>query len=100
MMARSGGRLESLWLDEGFGALDRSNLDAAIDALAAVAARGRMVAVISHIRAVAEQVNDVLSVTREATGSEARWLNPAQRAQLATSDLSNDTASALSGLID
>jgi DNA repair protein SbcC/Rad50 len=35
MMARSGGRLESLWLDEGFGSLDRSNLDAAIEALVA-----------------------------------------------------------------
>ncbi len=40
MIARSGGRLESLWLDEGFGPLDRSNLDAAIEALASVAARG------------------------------------------------------------
>ena len=33
MMARSGGRLESLFLDEGFGSLDRNNLDAAIQAL-------------------------------------------------------------------
>ena len=76
MMARSGGRLESLWLDEGFGSLDRSNLDAAIEALASVAARGRMVAVISHIRAVADQVNHVLAVTRGATGTQASWLNP------------------------
>ena len=30
MMARSGGRLESLFLDEGFGSLDRNNLDAAV----------------------------------------------------------------------
>jgi exonuclease SbcC len=100
MMARSGGRLESLWLDEGFGSLDRSNLDAAIEALASVAARGRMVAVISHIRAVADQVNHVLAVTREATGTQASWLNPHQRAQMATGDLESETASALSGLLD
>lgn len=100
MMARSGGRLESLWLDEGFGSLDRSNLDAAIEALASVAARGRMVAVISHVRAVADQVSHVLAVTRGATGSQASWLNPHQRAQLATGDLESETASALSGLLD
>lgn len=100
MMARSGGRLESLWLDEGFGSLDRSNLDAAIEALASVAARGRMVAVISHIRAVADQVNHVLAVTREVTGTRATWLDPAQRAQLAASDLDSDTTGALAGLLD
>jgi exonuclease SbcC len=100
MMARSGGRLESLWLDEGFGSLDRSNLDAAIEALASVAARGRMVAVISHIRAVADQVGHVLAVTRGATGTQASWLNTHQRAQMATGDLESETASALSGLLD
>ena len=100
MMARSGGRLESLWLDEGFGSLDRSNLDAAIEALASVAARGRMVAVISHVRAVADQVSHVLAVTRGATGTQASWLNPHQRAQMATGDLESETASALSGLLD
>ena len=100
MMARSGGRLESLWLDEGFGSLDRSNLDAAIEALASVAAHGRMVAVISHIRAVADQVSHVLAVTRGATGTQASWLNPNQRTQMATGDLESETASALSGLLD
>jgi exonuclease SbcC len=100
MMARSGGRLESLWLDEGFGSLDRTNLDAAIEALASVAARGRMVAVISHVHAVADQVSHVLAVTREVTGSRASWLNPKQRAQLATSDLAGDAAGAVAGLLD
>ena len=100
MMARSGGRLESLWLDEGFGSLDRSNLDAAIEALASVAARGRMVAVISHVRAVADQVSHVLAVTRGAAGTQATWLNPNQRTQMATGDLESETASALSGLLD
>ena len=70
MMARSGGRLESLFLDEGFGSLDRNNLDAAVQALGAVAAGGRMVGVISHVRAVAEQIDHVLAVTRSATGSK------------------------------
>ena len=97
MMSRSGGRLESLWLDEGFGSLDRSNLDAAIEALASVASRGRIVAVISHVGAVAEQVDHVLAVTRTATGTRAQWLDLGERTELATSDI--DGADALSGLL-
>jgi DNA repair protein SbcC/Rad50 len=100
MMARSGGRLESLWLDEGFGSLDRSNLDAAIEALTSIASRGRMVAIISHIRAVADQVDHVLAVTREATGTQARWLSASQRAELAVGELGSEIAGAMSGLLE
>ena len=92
MMARSGGRLESLFLDEGFGSLDRNNLDAAVEALAMVATRGRMVGVISHVRAVAEQFDNVLAVTREEGGSRASWLSNKQRQDM--------TADALAGLLD
>jgi len=57
MMGRQGDRIESLFLDEGFGALDRTNLDVAVEALRSVAASGRLVAVITHLRAVAEQID-------------------------------------------
>ena len=102
MMARSGGRLESLWLDEGFGALDRSNLDAAVEALSTLASGGRLVVVISHLRAVAEQVPDVLAVTRATTGSTARWLTNAERVQVAEADAvaADETLAALSGLLE
>lgn len=100
MMARSGGRLESLWLDEGFGSLDRSNLDAAIEALTSIASRGRMVAVISHVRAVADEVDHVLAVTRTATGSQVRWLSPSQRTHLAADELGSETIGVLSGLLE
>ena len=100
MMARSGGRLESLFLDEGFGSLDRNNLDAAVQALGAVAAGGRMVGVISHVRAVAEQIDHVLAVTRGATGSRAEWLTGGQRRRLSESDTGLEAASALAGLLE
>ncbi|MCY3610041.1 MAG: SMC family ATPase [Gemmatimonadetes bacterium] len=103
MMARSGGRLESLFLDEGFGSLDRTNLDSAIEALSTVAGRGRMVGVISHVGAVAEQIDDVLAVTRDATGSRVTWLSRAQRREVARSDTGFEGASgasALAGLLD
>ena len=100
MMARSGGRLESLFLDEGFGSLDRNNLDSAIEALSTVAGTGRMVGVISHVGAVAEQIDDVLAVTRGATGSRVTWLSRAQRREVARSDTGVEGASALAGLLD
>ncbi len=100
MMARSGGRLESLFLDEGFGSLDRNNLDAAVQALGTVAAGGRMVGVISHVRAVAEQIEHVLAVTRSATGSKAEWLTSRQRQHLSESDTGLEAASALAGLLE
>ena len=100
MMARGGGRLESLFLDEGFGSLDRNNLDAAVQALGTVAAGGRMVGVISHVRAVAEQIDHVLAVTRGATGSQAVWLTDRQRRRLSESDAGAEAASALAGLLE
>ena len=100
MMARSGGRLESLFLDEGFGSLDRNNLDCAIEALSLVAGTGRMVGVISHVGAVAEQIDDVLAVTRSATGSRVTWLSRAERQELARSDTGLEGASALAGLLE
>ena len=100
MMARGGGRLESLFLDEGFGSLDRNNLDAAVQALGTVAAGGRMVGVISHVRAVAEQIDHVLAVTRGAAGTRAEWLTDRQRGRLSESDAEWEAASALAGLLE
>ena len=96
MMARSGGRLESLFLDEGFGALDRSNLDAALEALTTAVTGGRMLGVISHVRAVAEQFDQVLAVTRDVSGSTAEWLSDQQRNQIAESE----APGVLSGMLD
>lgn len=86
MVARAGGRLDALFLDEGFGALDRHNLDAALDALESAATRGRMVGVISHVQAVAERLPDVLAVERAPAGSQARWLSAAERDGAALAD--------------
>lgn len=100
MMARSGGRLESLFLDEGFGSLDRNNLDAAVEALGTVAAKGRMVGVISHVRAVAEQVDHVLAVTRTAAGSRVKWLSQAQKSRWSLSDAGSEASEAMRGLLE
>ncbi|MEV6446104.1 SbcC/MukB-like Walker B domain-containing protein [Amycolatopsis sp. NPDC051716] len=87
LTSRGGGRIEALFLDEGFGSLDPTVLGDALDALARQADYGRLVAVISHMRDVAENFDDVLLVTRTPGGSQARWLDPAERDQLVTNEL-------------
>ncbi len=82
LAGRAGGRLEAIFLDEGFGSLDGNALAEAIDALVQQAESGRLVAVISHLRSVAESIDQVLYVSRGPDGSRARWLTPEQRDQL------------------
>lgn len=79
LAGRSGGRLDALFLDEGFGALDANALQDALAELERRASGGRLIAVISHIRAVAEGIEHVLLVTRGSTGSEARWISRSER---------------------
>ncbi|WP_327232340.1 SbcC/MukB-like Walker B domain-containing protein [Streptomyces murinus] len=85
--SRSGPALGSLFLDEGFAALDTTALDSALEVLRSQANGNRLVMVISHLHAVAEAVDDVLLVERTPAGSSARWLTPAQRDELAQADL-------------
>ena len=49
-------RLEALFLDEGFGALDPDTLDVVAGALDELGARGRMVGVVTHVRELAERL--------------------------------------------
>ncbi|WP_300011089.1 SMC family ATPase [Pseudonocardia sp.] len=73
---RGGGRLEAVFVDEGFGSLDSAALDQALTTLGGVAAEGKLVALVSHVRQVAEHVDQVLMVERdEALGSRVRLLS-------------------------
>jgi exonuclease SbcC len=87
LAGRGGGRLESLFLDEGFGSLDANALSEALDALGRQAESGRMVAVISHLRSVAEAMDRVLAITAGPSGSQVRWLGGDERDQLVTEDI-------------
>jgi len=49
-------KIDSLFLDEGFGTLDRETLDIALDALDQLNARGKMIGVISHVEALKERI--------------------------------------------
>jgi DNA repair protein SbcC/Rad50 len=77
--SRSGARLGALFLDEGFGSLDADALASSLAVLQAETGGDKLVAVISHLHAVAEAVEEVMWVERRPEGSSARWLNPAER---------------------
>ena len=65
--ARAGGiRLDTLFIDEGFGSLDAETLDLAMRTLDELRSGGRTVGVISHVEAMKEQIPAQLVV--EATG--------------------------------
>ncbi|WP_299998400.1 exonuclease subunit SbcC [uncultured Cedecea sp.] len=49
-------RIDSLFLDEGFGTLDAETLDIALDALDALNARGKTIGVISHVEAMKDRI--------------------------------------------
>ena len=61
--------LESLFLDEGFGALDQDSLDTAIGGLETLAGGQRLIGVISHIPEVAERLSDRVEVVRNGATS-------------------------------
>lgn len=64
-----GGRLDAIFIDEGFGALDPETLDVVVDALERLREGDRMVGVITHVPALAERIPSGLSVEKSAGSS-------------------------------
>lgn len=62
-------RVESLFIDEGFGTLDVEALDVATDAIESLQKGGRMVGVISHVPTLNERLRAQVLVKRDAQGS-------------------------------
>lgn len=67
--ARAGGiRLDTLFVDEGFGSLDSETLEIAMNTLESLRHGGRTVGVISHVEAMREQLPLQLRVAASAYG--------------------------------
>ncbi|MFI1815148.1 AAA family ATPase [Streptomyces sp. NPDC020422] len=75
-------RLKTLFLDEGFGSLDAASLEQALFVLGHRTTPDTAIAVVSHMYPVADEVDDVLHVTKTATGSSAEWLSPEERTRI------------------
>ncbi len=69
LAAGGAARLDALFLDEGFGALDSDVLDTVATAIEELGARGRMVGIVTHVRELADRIPVQYRVTRGPSGS-------------------------------
>jgi len=71
VQAGSGGiRLDSMFIDEGFGSLDEKSLRQAVSLLTRLSDGKRLVGVISHMSELRDQIDKKLIVRKRAGGSE------------------------------
>lgn len=67
-MASKNVRVDSLFLDEGFGTLDEEALDTALETLAGLQQDGKLIGVISHVPALKERISTQIQVTPQTGG--------------------------------
>lgn len=61
-------KVESLFIDEGFGSLDADTLRIAMDALESLRTQGRKIGVISHVQEMTERIPVQIRVSRAGNG--------------------------------
>ena len=67
-----GVRLDTLFIDEGFGSLDDQTLDEVLDVLDSLRERDRSVGIVSHVPDLRRRVHAQLEVLKDRTGSRVR----------------------------
>ncbi|HHV15410.1 MAG TPA: AAA family ATPase [Gelria sp.] len=60
--------VDSLFLDEGFGALDEDTLDIALNTLAGLQQEGKLIGLISHVPALKERISTQIQVIPQSGG--------------------------------
>ena len=66
--AAGGIRLDTLFLDEGFGSLDEESLEQAMRVLAGLTEGDRLVGIISHVSALKDRIDRQVVVRKARTG--------------------------------
>jgi len=77
-MASRNIRVDSLFLDEGFGTLDEDALETALETLAGLQQDGKLIGVISHVMALKERISTQIQVIPE-TGGRSILMGPGCR---------------------
>ena len=67
-MASRNVRVDSLFLDEGFGTLDEESLETALETLAGLQQDGKLIGVISHVYALKERIGTQITITPVSGG--------------------------------
>lgn len=68
LVTRSGGRLQSFFLDEGFGSLDPESFDLAMTGIENIVTEDRFIGLVSHVPALALRVEDRIELEKGADG--------------------------------
>ena len=69
-----GGRIDALFVDEGFGTLDEDTLDEVMDVLDGLREGGRVVGLVSHVAELRQRIPAQVYVRKGRNGSELRVL--------------------------
>lgn len=73
IQAMNGGiRVDTLFVDEGFGALDEESLNQACDTLMALVEKNRLIGIISHVGELRERIEQQLIIDKTGSGSTIR----------------------------
>ena len=63
-----GVKLDTMFVDEGFGSLDEESLDQAMKALSSLADGNRLVGIISHVADLKNRIDKQIVVEKEKSG--------------------------------
>jgi len=66
--ASGGVKLDSMFVDEGFGSLDSESLEKAVNALCGITESGRIVGIISHVEELKDRIDRQIVVRKKRTG--------------------------------
>ncbi|MDO4443690.1 MAG: SMC family ATPase [Slackia sp.] len=73
VQSHAGGiRLDTMFIDEGFGSLDRESLQLAVKTLTELSGNDKLVGIISHVEELKEGIDRKIVVTRGRNGSSLR----------------------------
>ena len=61
-------RLDTMFVDEGFGSLDEESLQQAMRALSSLTEGNRLVGIISHVAELKEKIDKQIFVTKDRSG--------------------------------
>lgn len=71
--SNGGIKLDTMFVDEGFGSLDGEALDRALSALTSLSQGNRLVGIISHVDALRDRIDNKIVITKDrTTGSNAQ----------------------------
>ena len=72
IQSSSGGvRLDTMFVDEGFGSLDEEALDQAMKALVSLTQGNRLVGIISHVGELKNRIDRQVLVTKDRSGGSS-----------------------------